>query len=190
MTVAHGEIAEQLQYYLKGGSSEPSEATLRRVFHPSTVLKGVSDGSLVELDGEAFLKSVGAHEGDAAADGVEYNKILRIDKAGKDVAAATVMVAAGGQVYMDHLSLLKLGGRWMIVHKTFAGIPLAEAGVVEIGVGNDVPLPPIIADYGAAAESVQKVRRDNVQKHKGAYVEQQATYTVYTPLSHPSSCRG
>ena len=160
MTVAHGEIAEQLQHYLKGGSSEPSEATLRKVFHPSTVLKGVSDGSLVELDGEAFLGSVGAHEGEPApTDGVEYNKILRIDKAGKDVAAATVMVAGGGKIYMDHLSLLKLEGTWMIVHKTFAGIPLEEAGVVEIIAAPEppLPLPPIIADYGAAAEAVQKV---------------------------------
>ena len=156
-TVARREIAEQLQYYIKGGSSEPSEATMRRVFHPSTVLKGVNDGHLVELEGEAFLSSIGAHEGEPTSDGQEYNKIMRIDKAGKDVAAATVMVAAGGQIYMDHLSLLKLEGKWMIVHKTFAGIPLAEAGVVELNAARDVPVPSIIADFASAAASVQKV---------------------------------
>ena len=162
MTVAHREIAEQLQHYIQGGSSKPNEATLRKVFHPSTVLKGVSDGHLVELESEAFLSSVGMHEGEPISDGQKYNKILRIDKAGKDVAAATVMVAAGGQIYMDHLSLLKLEGQWMIVHKTFAGIPLDEAGVVEPSTVHDVPLLPIIADYACAAESVQKVRNDRV----------------------------
>ena len=124
MTVAHSEIAEQLQHYLKGASSEPSEATLRKVFHPSTVLKGLRapEGAYAEIEGEAFLGGAGGKPPLAA--GLEYHKILRIDKAGKDVAAATVMFVGGGQVYMDHLSLLKLeGSGWTIVQKTFAGQP-------------------------------------------------------------------
>ena len=126
MTVAHSEIAEQLQYYLKGGSSEPSEATLRRVFHPSTVLKGVrSNGERLmyaEIPGEKFLG--GANDTDPVVSNLEYHKIIKIDKAGKDTAAATVMFIAATQVYMDHLSLLKVGGCWMVVQKTFAGRPL------------------------------------------------------------------
>ena len=129
MTVAHGEIAEQLQHYLKGGSSEPSEATLRKVFHPSTVLKGVrstgkapaSADLYVEIPGEAFLG--GANDKTPITTGLGYHKILRIDKAGKDTAAATVMFVGAGQVFMDHLSLLKVEGSWMVVHKAFAGQP-------------------------------------------------------------------
>ena len=83
MTVAHGEIAEQLQYYLKGGSSEPSEATLRRVFHPSTVLKGVlstgEEHTYAEIPGEKFL--AGANDTAPVMSNLEYHKILKIDKA-------------------------------------------------------------------------------------------------------------
>ena len=42
-------------------------------------------------------------------------RIIKIDKAGPLCAAATVMIAAGGQAFVDHLSLLKLQGKWMIV---------------------------------------------------------------------------
>ena len=130
MTIAHGEIAEQLQHYLKGGSTEPSETTLRKVFHPSTVLKGVrstgeasasTDLSYVEIPGEVFLG--GANDMIPITIGLGYHKILRIDKAGKHTASATVMFIGAGQVFMDHLSLLKVEGRWMVVQKTFAGQP-------------------------------------------------------------------
>ena len=130
MSVAHGEIADQLQHYLKGASSEPSESTLRKVFHPSTVLKGIrstgegsasTDLSYAEIPGEMFL--TGANDKIAITAGLGYHKIIRIDKAGKDTAAATVMFIGAGQVYMDHLSLLKVEGIWTVVQKTFAGEP-------------------------------------------------------------------
>eukprot|EP01052_Picozoa_sp_SAG31_P027875 SAG31_NODE_2645_length_5313_cov_6.731300_2_plen_380_part_00 len=129
------QIAAALEHYIVGGSTAPSGATLRKVFHPSTVLQGAAngsepgaaDGQHIKLEGEAFLRSIDSHAGQSVdTKGHKFNKIVKIDKAGENVACATVQVAAGGQIYTDHLSMLNIQNKWSIVHKTFAGKPLSE----------------------------------------------------------------
>ena len=126
LTRTHAEIAEALVHYFDAqASGGGSSAVLKKVFHPTALLRGPDpdSGKLQVIDAAAFYDSVDSPERKANVfESARLDKIIRIDKSGPNTACATVQIQGGpggATLWTDHLSVLKLDGVWKIVHKTF-----------------------------------------------------------------------
>lgn len=98
---------------------DADETLLRQVFHPQASVIGNFDGELEFADLDGFIASTAdAKTGDKP---FEY----RVD--GLVLVGDTAVITLGGYCYStwfsDHLSMIKTGGRWRIVAKTFFAHP-------------------------------------------------------------------
>ena len=93
--------------------------TLRRVFHPRATVIGHVDGALEYTDLEEFIASTpDAKAGDGPFDYKVENLVI-VD----DTAVVSVGGYSYGRWFTDHLSMVKIEGRWQIVCKTFRCFP-------------------------------------------------------------------
>ena len=125
LTDDHQAIAQVLGDYFSGLYTGDI-GLLRSVFHPQAA-------SFADVDGEAFHKSVGdwlvgvANRASPAVLGERCEmRVLSVDVTGA-IAIAKVHVPARGFNYYNYLSLLRQGGRWLIVNKVFDDVPTAQA---------------------------------------------------------------
>lgn len=109
------QIKDTLLDYIEGTASGEAER-LDRAFHQDLNLYHVSsDDSLVVWPGSGYINNF--------RDGRKRNrigKIVNIDYS-NDAASAKIEVDMPGlkRLYTDYLLLLKIGGEWKIIHKTF-----------------------------------------------------------------------
>ena len=114
----HRAIAKLLEDYFRGLYTG-DVALLRSVFHPQAAL-------FAQLDGKPYYKSLADYLDGVARRQSPHRlrerfrmKLLGLDVV-HDLAFAGVHVPALGRDYYNHLSLLRLDGRWCIVSKAFA----------------------------------------------------------------------
>jgi hypothetical protein len=105
-------------YIVGGHQSKPD--VMAENFHPSARLCFADEGEqLVIWNRDEFFERAGArpatHE-DAHAK--QFDKIISVDKAGPDCALIKLMIGYPPAVYVDFLSMLRIGGTWWIVAKS------------------------------------------------------------------------
>ncbi len=126
MDATYEEITHALSNYLDG-FYEGDVEMLRQVFHPAAHLYSATGGTLVNDDMETVYARVAARPSPASKAERRHDRILSIDKSGPESALAKVQIAIAPKLYTDHLSMLKLDGRWQIISKTFTHVPLNPA---------------------------------------------------------------
>lgn len=113
-----------IQTYLDG-LYEGDTSKLRRSFHDVCHLHSVADSGISDLSLESWCKLV---EGRASPKSQNFargfERVLRVEESAPNCANVTLTCAAPGKLFTDHLSLLKIDGRWQIVNKIFHSQPL------------------------------------------------------------------
>lgn len=109
------QIEKTVNYYLEGDGQRDFE-TLRKAFHPETVMKQVSrDGSYLEYVALEVFKEQDGREPETN----RSHQISFIDVFGKAAMAKVVVTYPHGQM-TDYLSLLKIEDKWLIVGKIYS----------------------------------------------------------------------
>ena len=108
------QIRKTLMDYIDGTANGEPER-LREAFHPDLNLYSVAGDSLRALSGQTYI---GYFE-----DRKPRNRIGRIISIDYENDAATakieILMPARKRMYTDYLLLLKLEGKWQIIHKSF-----------------------------------------------------------------------
>ena len=115
------EIRELLSRHYLRGMDELSFEVFAPAFHPSARLAFVTGGELALLDlteWRARLDSIRADESHPLLHERSKKHVDDIDVAG-DVARATVRFVFPSRTYTDFLQLVRGGGEWRIIAKTF-----------------------------------------------------------------------
>lgn len=99
------------------GMTFAHEGALRKAFHPKAHIIGNYQGVVEWLTLDEFIAAI-ASEGAAPADTKPLIQIETLDVTG-DAATVKVVDEFAGMRFSDYLSLLKIGGRWMIVNKIY-----------------------------------------------------------------------
>ena len=107
-------IRETLTDYIEG-STNGQPARLKSAFHKDLNLYYIKNGDLKTWSGTAYIADT--KEGKPTG---EKGKILSIDFE-NDIAVAKVQIAhpKAAAPYIDYFMLLKIQGKWTIVHKAF-----------------------------------------------------------------------
>ena len=118
-------IKKVIQAYFDAGYASDAKG-MAEVFHDDAHLyKHDENGSLINWDKDFFVNLVGS--GPQGPDGPgypRYDEILSIDFVGESTAVARVKVRVGDTLFTDILCFLRLGGKWQIISKVFAGVPV------------------------------------------------------------------
>lgn len=102
------------------GAYNADVSTLRRAFHPEAQMFGYFGGTLFAGPIEKVFYPVLTGNPSPASRKEPYkNRIVRIDVAGDSAIAVLVEENFMGASFTDYFSLLKIGGAWKIVNKTF-----------------------------------------------------------------------
>lgn len=131
MSDSYRGIVAVLNDYFDGFYNSDVE-TLRNVFHPSCHLYSAGGGSLADDDMAAVYARVAQRgsEGEGPSDNgaARFDRIVTIDMSAPECAYAKVRIAIAPRYYTDYLTLVKIGGDWRIITKTYSWVPLAAAG--------------------------------------------------------------
>ncbi|VWB37786.1 hypothetical protein BLA6993_01671 [Burkholderia lata] len=117
---AHLAILNQLQVYLDA-IYDGDVAALRSTFHPASLLFAEVRGEIVQKTLDAYLQGVGSRKSPASQNEPYGMSVLSVEVVGK-MASAKVRVKMSGNNYYDFLSILNVGGRWLIVNKMYTHI--------------------------------------------------------------------
>jgi hypothetical protein len=109
------EVRAALDHYLQGHATGDG-AHFVLVFHPTSMLTWVSDGTLQTRTSEAYI--AGASGQPAADEAERQRRIVMVDVEG-DAAMAKVELDYPRVRFVDYFTLLKVEGRWQIMNKTF-----------------------------------------------------------------------
>ncbi|HEX6141210.1 MAG TPA: nuclear transport factor 2 family protein [Geminicoccaceae bacterium] len=132
MQNAFDEIARALEAYFDG-FHEGDVGKLEQIFAPCAHLYSAANGALQDDPMDAVYARVRARTAPAAKRQKRQDRIVTIDLAGPEMALAKVQLAIGPKLFTDHLSLLRLEGRWRIISKTYTYVPIeveVEPGAV------------------------------------------------------------
>ena len=108
------QIRETLMDYIEG-TAEGEPERLRNAFHEDLYLYSVAGDTLRPLSGQTYIEYF--------EDRKPRNRIGRIIAVDYENDAATakieILMPARKRMYTDYLLLLKLEGKWKIIHKSF-----------------------------------------------------------------------
>lgn len=118
MTSASDEITACVErYYQSLRRSNPEE--VRSVFHENARVTGYLPDGLHQMTVDEFAGFVAAHDPSPQASGEEpMLEILSCEVAG-DTAVVRLRERYLGMIFLDSLSMLKVGGAWIIYNKLF-----------------------------------------------------------------------
>ncbi|BFP43180.1 hypothetical protein FGF1_40250 [Flavobacteriaceae bacterium GF1] len=108
------QITETLMDYIEGSTNgQPNR--LKTAFHPDLNLYYVKDGELKVWSGKDYIADT--KEGKPTG---EIGKIIAIDYE-NDIATAKVQISnpRSSTPYVDYFMLMKINGKWTIIHKMF-----------------------------------------------------------------------
>ena len=111
---AISQITKTLTDYIEGSTNgQPNR--LKMAFHPNLNLYYVKDGTLKVWSGKDYIEDT--KEGEPTG---ETGKIISIDYE-NDIGVAKVQIAnpKSNTPYIDYFMLMKLEGKWTIIHKMF-----------------------------------------------------------------------
>lgn len=117
MSDAYKEISATLQTYFDG-LYEGDVQKLSGVFHPDCHLFS-GTGAYLNWSREQWFDVIKGRETPASQNLGRHDRIISIDMSDDETALAKVHCAVPPRFFTDHLSLLKLDGKWVIVSKTF-----------------------------------------------------------------------
>ena len=123
MDQTYNEISQALAPYFDGFYQGDVE-TLKRIFHANAHLYSAGDGPLQDDPMDAVYARVAGRTPPAANRQKRLDSILSIDKSGPESALVKVQIAIGEKLFTDYLSLLRIGGRWQIISKTYTYVPI------------------------------------------------------------------
>lgn len=113
------EIAQVIDLYLEGLNSGDT-GKLRAAFHPAAHLHSAPDGTFASLSLDEWCRLVESRPSPASQGfGREHERVLQIAVTAPGCANATLICAAPGRRFTDHLTLLRVEADWQIVHKSF-----------------------------------------------------------------------
>ncbi len=118
---AAGERAERaqveaaVQLYFKGHATGDG-GNMAQAFHPAAHILSAKEGKLADLTRDAFTARFTGKP--APDESRRVRRVLSVDISGT-AAVAKVELDYPDNHFVDYLSLLKLGGSWVIVNKIF-----------------------------------------------------------------------
>ncbi|MEN5084759.1 nuclear transport factor 2 family protein [Bosea sp. TWI1241] len=111
-------IEAAVQTYFDGLYEGDTEK-LARVFHPRASLFIEEGGALLVTPVPDWLARVAGRPSPVSQDLARDDRILMIDRPGPVNALVKVQCQVAPKVYVDHLSLIKVEGRWQVVAKSY-----------------------------------------------------------------------
>ena len=90
-----------------------------RVFHPASHLYASDGQGLTDMPRESYFELIRGRPSPRSQDLPRYDRIVSLHRSGPDTAHAVVNCAIPPRYFTDYLTLLRTGGRWQIVSKTF-----------------------------------------------------------------------
>ena len=120
-------IKDTITLYIDGIHNGDAEV-LKKAFHPKAMMYGVNskDTTIVEIEGLYAL--VSANEPPSKTGEPHQCFITSIQHAGNAASVEMIEESAYGNDYTNYFHLLKIGGEWLIVSKTYNTTPLKSAG--------------------------------------------------------------
>lgn len=100
------------------GTYHGDKEQLEMAFHPAAHIVGSMDGKIYDWTLNEFIARVTMAPTASIKKEIYNKKIIFIDRT-NDVAIVKARVVAGGLVFTDYITVLKMEGRWMIRHKSF-----------------------------------------------------------------------
>src|SRR5437867_6284652 len=119
MSADVAEIEKVLQIYFDG-VYEGDTIKLSQAFHPSSRLDGVvGDGKAADLLRSDWFKWMEINPSAKSKGSPRRDQIVSIDFSGPKTAFAKVECQIPPRYFTDYLTLLKAGGRWQVISKTY-----------------------------------------------------------------------
>ena len=119
MSQDRAEIEAVVQTYLDG-LYEGDVDKLAAAFHPTSSLTYEENGVLTPLPRDRWLEAVRERPSPKARGLPRHDRILQIDQASPTAAFVKLQCAIPPRYFTDHLSLLKVDGRWQVAQNVFA----------------------------------------------------------------------
>ena len=114
-------IEQTIQTYFDG-LYEGDADKLGGIFHEAAALTYEQDGGVTVLPLAQWLKAVRERPAPKARGLARDDAILLLDQSGPTTAWVKVRCQIPPRYFTDYLSLLKTGGRWLVVQKVFATV--------------------------------------------------------------------
>ena len=112
-------IEQTVQIYFDG-LYEGDADKLASVFHPTSALTWEQDGDVGVWPLAQWLKAVRERPSPKSKGLARDDAILQVDQSGPTTAFVKVRCQIPPRYFTDYLSLLKVGGRWVVAQKVFA----------------------------------------------------------------------
>jgi Putative lumazine-binding len=112
-------IEQTIQTYFDG-LYEGDADKLASVFHDTSALTWEQDGQVAIWTLAQWLKAVRERPSPKAKGLARDDAILQLDQSGPTTAFVKVRCQIPPRYFTDYLSLLKVGGRWVVAQKVFA----------------------------------------------------------------------
>ena len=109
-------IKTDLEIYYVLGHAEYDPGLYRQILHPEWKMFHLEEGSLTQVDREEFCRWYQPENRDPEL--VWEFEIHSVDVTG-DVAQAKLTLENQQVRYLDYLNLMKISGKWWIVHKIY-----------------------------------------------------------------------
>ena len=117
-------IKEIIQLYFDA-SYEGNREKMDQVFHSAAHIYGLTpDGALSDTPRDEFVGRIGSRPGERPAFDRE-EEILSIDFTGEKTAVARVKLRVHSTRFTDMLCFMELDGKWGVISKVYAGLPVA-----------------------------------------------------------------
>ncbi len=113
-------VERTVGYYLDGGTQGDFDL-LARAFHPDATMRWVADGEMRDVNAVDFFRRGMAN----ATPQDRATRVVDVTVTG-DAATATLEIEYPTFTFVDHMTLLKLDGEWLIVSKAFTRRPRAH----------------------------------------------------------------
>lgn len=108
-------VRAAVSVYLQGQATGDAEY-YRKVFHPNARLTGVRDG---KPEQRTLAEYLALQSGKPAADEAERKRTVSNVVVTGDAAVATIVLDYPRALTTDHMSLIRNGDSWTIVHKLY-----------------------------------------------------------------------
>jgi len=125
MKMDREKIEELLQMYFNASYEHKGELMLE-VFHDPAHIYGLTaDGALTDTKRDDFATRVSSHKTESPeVKFPRYNEIISIDFTGDNTAVAKVKLRVMNTLFTDILSFMRVDGKWGIISKVLAGVPV------------------------------------------------------------------
>lgn len=113
------------------GCQTGNVALMRSAFHAQAMMYGSSGGQTIVAPIDALYAYIEANEPPAKTGEPHQCTITSIQLAGNAASVEMVQEACYGNDYTNYFQLVKDGGQWLIVSKTYNGTPTKKEPIAE-----------------------------------------------------------